>query len=105
MSGRATQDRCVIPSNRHATPSYGLNKRAAAASPEIAARYTGAIVRQCESLMTFPMRGTRHDDIRFGLRVFGFRRRVSIAFEVTGEVVTILGIFYGGQNLEAALKE
>jgi len=55
--------------------------------------------------MTFPMRGTRHDDIRSGLRVFGFRRRVSIAFEVTGEVVTILGIFYGGQNLEAALKE
>jgi len=36
---------------------------AAAASPEIAARYTGAIVRQCESLMTFPMRGTRRDDI------------------------------------------
>ena len=78
---------------------------AAAASPEIAARYTGAIVEQCEGLKTFPMRGARRDDIRPGLRVFGFRRRVSIAFEVTGEVVTILGIFYGGQNFEAAFKE
>jgi toxin ParE1/3/4 len=78
---------------------------AAAASPEIAARYTGASVEQCESLKTFPMRGTRRDDIRPGLRVFGFRRRVSIAFEVTDEVVTILGIFYGGQNFEAALMK
>ncbi len=75
---------------------------AAASTPEIAARYTDAIVEQCESLKTFPMRGARRDDIRPGLRVFGFRRRVSITFEVTGEVVTVLGIFYGGQNFEAA---
>ncbi len=78
---------------------------AAAASPEIAARYTDAIVEQCESLKTFPMRGARRDDIRPGLRVFGFRRRVSITFEITGEVVTILGIFYGGQNFETAFSE
>jgi plasmid stabilization system protein ParE len=78
---------------------------AAAASPEIAARYTDAIVEQCESLKTFPMRGARRDDIRPGLRVFGFRRRVSIPFEVTGEVVTILGIFYGGQNFETVFNE
>jgi len=78
---------------------------AAAASPEIAANYTEAIVKQCESLRTFPARGAQRDDIRPGLRVFGFRRRVSIAFEITGEVVTILGIFYGGQNIEAAFEE
>jgi plasmid stabilization system protein ParE len=62
-------------------------------------------VRQCESLKTFPMRGTRRDDIRPGLRVFGFRKRVSIAFEITGEAVTILGIYYAGRNFEADLKE
>jgi plasmid stabilization system protein ParE len=78
---------------------------AAATSPEIAARYTDAIVEQCESLKTFPMRGARRDDIRPGLRVFGFRRRVSITFDVTGEVITILGIFYGGQNFETAFDE
>jgi plasmid stabilization system protein ParE len=43
---------------------------AAAASPEIATRFTDAIATQCESLQTFPMRGTRRDDIRLGLRVF-----------------------------------
>ncbi len=67
--------------------------------------YTDAIVEQCESLKTFPMRGARRDDIRPGLRVFGFRRRVSIAFEIVGEVVTILGIFYGGQTFETAFDE
>ena len=77
----------------------------AAASPEIAANYTGTIAKQCESLKTFPMRGARRNDIRLGLRVFGFRRRVSIAFEVTDNVVTVLGIFYGGQNFETAFDE
>jgi plasmid stabilization system protein ParE len=76
-----------------------------AASPDIAANYTDAIMRQCESLSTFPHRGARRDDIRPGIRVFGFRRRVSIVFEVTGSKVTVLGIFYGGQNFEATFDE
>ena len=78
---------------------------AVAASPEIAARYTDAIVEQCESLATFPVRGTRRDDIRKGLRTFGFRRRVTIAFEVGESVVTILGLLYGGQDFEPVLAE
>lgn len=78
---------------------------AEAASPEIAARYTDAIVEQCESLKTFPKRGAQRDDIRPGLCVFGFKRRVSIAFEITDEIVTILGIFYGGQNFETILSQ
>ena len=78
---------------------------AAESSAEIAAHYTDAIVEQCESLKTFPMRGAQRDDIRPRLRVFGFRRRVSIAFDVADGAVTIVGIFYGGQSFEAALQE
>ena len=37
---------------------------AATASPEIAERYTNAIVTHCEGLQTFPHRGTRREDIR-----------------------------------------
>ncbi len=40
---------------------------ATAASPDIAARYTEAIVSYCENLRTFPLRGTKRDDVRFGL--------------------------------------
>jgi hypothetical protein len=35
----------------------------------------------------------------------GFRHRVSIAFVVEQNAVTIHGIFYGGQNLEDAFEE
>jgi toxin ParE1/3/4 len=78
---------------------------AAGASPGIADEYTEAILQTCESLRTFPIRGTARDEVRPGLRTFGFRRRVTIAFEVSGETVTILGIFYGGQDFEAAFEE
>lgn len=40
-----------------------------AASSDIAARYTEAIVSYCENLRTFPHRGTMRDDIRPGLRI------------------------------------
>jgi plasmid stabilization system protein ParE len=76
-----------------------------AASDEIAANYIRAIVRQCNSLNTFPQRGAQRDDIGPGIRIFGFRKRVSIAFQVGETSVTILGVFYGGQNFEALLKE
>lgn len=42
---------------------------ASAASPNIAARYTEAIISYCESLRTFPRRGTMRDDVRPGLRI------------------------------------
>lgn len=78
---------------------------AEAASPDIAARYTEAIVSHCESLRTFPLCGTRHDDVRPGLRITHYRKRAVIAFDVDAEVVSILGIFYGGQDYETILQD
>jgi toxin ParE1/3/4 len=77
---------------------------AAAASPEIAVRYTGAIVTFCEGLHTFPLRGTRRDDIRPGLRITNYKKRAAIAFDVDTERVFIFGVFYGGQDYETALQ-
>lgn len=78
---------------------------AAASSPQIAANFSAAIIDECESLGTLPRRGTRRDEIRPGLRTFGFRRRVTIAFEVTNDIVAILGIFYGGQDFEPVFEQ
>ena len=78
---------------------------AGAAGPEVALAFTTAIVDYCESFTTFPKRGTRRDDLRRGLRTVGFRRRVTIAFAVAAETISILGIFYGGQDVEGALRE
>lgn len=78
---------------------------AAAASPNIAARYTEAIVSYCERLQTFPHRGTKRDDVRPGLRIINYKKRVVIAFDVDAEQVSIIGVFYGGQDYETILQD
>ena len=75
------------------------------ATPAIAAGFTDSIVDFCESLSTFPNRGTRRDELRPGLRTIGFRHQVTIAFEVESNTVNIIGIYYGGRNFGAALQE
>jgi toxin ParE1/3/4 len=78
---------------------------AAAATPNAAARYTGAIINYCESLKVFPNRGTMRDDVRAGLRITNYKKRAVIAFDVDAEQVSIIGVFYGGQQYEAMLRE
>ncbi len=69
------------------------------ASADIAERFTTAIINHCEALETFPHRGTPRDDIRPGLRTVSFRRRVTIAYAVVTDQVSILGIYYAGQEI------
>ena len=78
---------------------------ASAASADIAARYTEAIVGCCESLCTFPHRGTMRDDVRPGLRLTHYKKRTVIAFDVDGECVSVIGVFYGGQDHETILRD
>ncbi len=59
----------------------------------------------CESLRTFPRRGLSRDDIRPGLRITNYRKRVVVAFDVEADRINIIGIFYGGQYYETALQE
>jgi plasmid stabilization system protein ParE len=77
---------------------------AKAASTGIAQRYTDAIVTHCEELRTFPLRGNQRDDIRPGLRITNYRKRAVIAFSVDAKQISILGVFYGGQDFESALQ-
>jgi toxin ParE1/3/4 len=74
------------------------------ASPDIAQRYTRAIIALCEGMRSMPRRGTRRDDIRPGLRITNCRRRTVIAFTVDDDQVSIIGVFYGGRDLETALR-
>lgn len=74
------------------------------AVPATAQTFTDAIVAYCEALRTFPLRGTRRDEVVSGLRTIGFCRRVTIAFTVDDDAVTILGVFYAGQDYERALQ-
>ena len=76
---------------------------ATAASPEIAERYTNAIITHCDDLRTFPNRGVSRDDVRPGLRITNYKKRAVIAFAVNADLVSIIGIYYGGQDYAAAL--
>ena len=76
-----------------------------AAGPDVASRYTNAIVTYCESLHMFPLRGMRREDIRPGLRITNYKKRAVIAFDVDDEQVSIIGVFYGGQDYETILQD
>jgi toxin ParE1/3/4 len=78
---------------------------ASAASPGIAERYVNAIITYCETLETFPLRGAPRDDIRPGLRISNYKGRTVIAFDVDTQQVSIIGVFYGGQDYETALQD
>ena len=103
------------------TPTYRVAER-----PEVVADYVAIAEhiidwtddpagarRRVERIRAFvrglkhtPHRGTRRDDLRPGLRILPFERRTAIAFEIDDEArtVTVIRIFYGGQDYEAALQ-
>ncbi|MBS0471838.1 MAG: type II toxin-antitoxin system RelE/ParE family toxin [Proteobacteria bacterium] len=70
----------------------------------VAAGYIERIETACRSLMNFPHRGTRRDDLKPGLRTMGFERRATIVFTVHEIDVDILRIFYGGRDMERLLR-
>lgn len=65
------------------------------------------MIETCEGLALFPLRGVSRDDIRMGLRVTHHKGRAVIAYAVDPESrrVSILGVLYGGQDLQTALAE
>jgi toxin ParE1/3/4 len=71
----------------------------------LAHRTVDAIRDFIKSLNTVPHRGTKRDDLRPGLRIVPFKKRTAIAIEIDDEakVVTVLRVFYGGQDYEAVL--
>lgn len=68
-------------------------------SPEIARGYVQRIQAFLRGFDTFPERGIRRDDIRPGMRIVGFERRVTVAFVVEGDEVVFSNILYGGRQI------
>ena len=66
--------------------------------------YIERIEAFCRGFELAGQRGHRRDDIRPGLRVVGFERRVTIAFHVDAKTVTIDRILYGGRDIRRALN-
>lgn len=55
------------------------------------------------NLCLHPERGSLRSGAVEGLRVVGFRRRLSVTFVVRERDVLVLGFFYAGRNIDPAL--
>ena len=77
---------------------------AARAGSQIALTYIERIEAYCLGFDIVSERGHRRDDISPGLRIVGFERRITIAFAVDADHVTILRLYYGGQDWETKLQ-
>ena len=72
-----------------------------ASGEERASAYIERVMSFCLKFDLAGERGQKRDDLRPGLRVTGFERRIAIAFEVTPTEVRFLRFFYGGVNWES----
>ena len=71
----------------------------------VALAYVERLEAFCLKLDLASERGRMRDDLRPGLRITGFRRRVTVAFSVDEDRVMILRLFYGGHDWERAFDE
>ena len=72
--------------------------------PSTAIGYISRIENYCLGFDIASERGTTRNDIRPGLRIAGFERRITIAFHVEAESVTIDRILYGGRDVDRILR-
>ncbi len=70
------------------------------AEPQTAMRYLDRLEAFCNGLSFASERGHLRSDIRPGLRILGFERRLTLAFVVSDTQVTILRVFPTGRNWE-----
>jgi plasmid stabilization system protein ParE len=68
---------------------------AASSFADRAEGFASEIFDFCDGLASFPMLGVARDGLRPGLRIVGFRRRVTIAFVINEKTVEVLGIYCG----------
>jgi toxin ParE1/3/4 len=71
----------------------------------IAIRYIRRIRSSCDQLLVFPEAGRARNDLRPGVRILTFEKRVVIAYAIlpSGDI-EIGRFFYGGRNYEAIIS-
>ena len=72
--------------------------------PALALAYFERIRDFCLALNRFPESGTPYHHAFPGVRVVGFERRVTVAFRITSQTVTIVRVLYGGRDIRKMLK-
>ncbi len=72
------------------------------ASPVVAMGYLERVERFLAGLSVGSERGHLRSDVRPGLRIVGFERRLTVAFLVDDDRVTVLRVLRAGQDWESS---
>lgn len=75
------------------------------AGESVADRYIARLVDYFRGLATFPERGHSRPDILPGLHIIGFGRSANIAIVVESAAVSVVGVYFGGEDYESALRQ
>jgi toxin ParE1/3/4 len=70
-------------------------------SPGAALKFVSGLWDLALSLDTFPRRGVPRDDLMPGIRSLSFRRRATITYRITEDVVEVTRVFYRGRDYQA----
>ena len=74
------------------------------ADPDTAADFVAGIIDSADQLASFPARGAPRPDLGIDVRTIVWRRRVTIAYRITGQHVQIIAIRYAGQDWVGVLE-
>ncbi len=74
-------------------------------SPQRASSFVSDILERCAVLRTSPMLGPARLALGVGIRILPIARAVVVVYVPDDQTVTVLRVFYGGRDIEAALKE
>ena len=75
------------------------------ASVATADQFIEGLLDRCQQLRRFPKLGVSRNDIRPGLRLFTYRKHVTIAYEVEADQITILYFLYAGRDINTFFEE
>ena len=73
-----------------------------AASATVAIRYLERVRAYLDGFDLASERGSSHSEVRPDLRIVGFERRLTIAFAIDEQEVTILRVFRAGEDWGSA---
>ena len=79
--------------------------RESGASPGAVRRFIGRIELRCLKIGDAPLGGRSRDDLLPGVRSVPFEDSAVIFYEVVGDRVRIINVFYGGRDYEALYRD
>jgi toxin ParE1/3/4 len=71
----------------------------------VALKFVERIRGRCERIGDAPMSGIARPDLGTSLRMVPFEHSTVIIYQITGDAVEIVSVFYGGRDYESLMRD